>query len=237
MALATLLGLSASTSFAQTGRQRGATLGGLAGAVAGGLIGDNSNEAGAGAGIGAVVGAVAGGILGDAADKDRAIAQQQRYYRNQQLQYQQQQALANAQLSAVTMNDVISMSKSGLSEMVIINQVQQRGFSHQLQVSDIITLHENGVCENVITALQRAPDAEQIISPPVPSPPVYVQRPVVVEQPVVVERPVVVQPSVIHHRIVPAPVVIRPTHVGPSRYHYHNNRYRRSSHSSLNIRF
>ena len=65
---------------AQNNRQRGATLGGLAGAVTGGLIGEKNGEGGIGAAIGGVIGVVVGGLLGDAADRDAALHQQQRYY-------------------------------------------------------------------------------------------------------------------------------------------------------------
>lgn len=224
IALAAVLCLSASQSSAQTGRQRGATLGGLAGAVAGGLIGDNNNEAGAGAGIGAVVGAVAGGLLGDAADKDRAIAQQQRYYQNQQQQFYQQQQQIAVQQSAVSMNDVISMTRSGLSDSIIINQIQQRGFGRDLQVADIISLHQNGVRESVISALQRAPSAQQAVVSSVAKAPVYVERQVIVEQPV------------IHHRVVPAPVIVHPARVVTPHYYRHPG-YRNTRRSGLNIRF
>ncbi|MEO1526052.1 MAG: glycine zipper domain-containing protein [Planctomycetota bacterium] len=199
---------------AQTGRQRGATLGGLAGAIAGGLIGDNNDEAGAGAAIGGVVGAVAGGILGDASDKERAIAQQraayynaqQQRYAQQQQRYAQQQQTALRQ-SAVSMQDVVNMTRSGLSDQIILNQVRQRGYNGTLTVSDIIALHQQGVSESVITSLQTIPRQPQQVT---------VARP----------QPVVTRPqTVIEHHYVPRPPVIVEQHVLPT---YPIPRYRSS---------
>ena len=134
--------------------------GGIAGAVAGGLIGDNNGEAGAGAAIGGVVGAVTGGLLGNAADKEAALIQQERMYQQQELQ-QQQFAVTQ---SAVSPTDVINMTRSGLSDSVIINQINQRGVQQTLQVPDIISLHQQGVHELVITAMQQAPTGVQRVA-------------------------------------------------------------------------
>ena len=216
------------SAVAQTGRQRGATMGGLAGAVVGGIIGENNNEAGAGAAIGGVVGAVAGGILGDAADKDNAIARQRHYYQQQQRQYQHQQQVIVAQQSAITTLDVVNMCRSGLSDSLIINQINQRGFGHQLQVADIISLHQQGVSEHVINALQHAP-APGVVQAPAPR---------VASRPVIVEQPIIVEPPIVHERIVPAPVIIRSTppvrYSSPRHYHYRSSR---SPRTGFNIRF
>jgi len=180
-----------STASAQANTQRGATLGGLAGAVAGGLIGDNNGEAGAGAAIGGLIGAVTGGVLGNAADKEQAAYQQQQYY------LQQQQQAAAIQTS-VTVADVISMSRSGLSDSVIINQIQQRGVQQQLQVPDIISLHQQGVRESVITAMQQAPLGAARAT----------RTPQVVRERIVTPAPVVIE----EHYLVP--------HYSPPRLHY-----------------
>ena len=201
-----------SVASAQVGKQRGATLGGLAGAVAGGLIGDNNGEAGAGAAIGGIVGAIAGGVMGDAADKENAIRQQQYYY-------DQQRQIAQVQ-SSVTMNDVVTMSRSGLSDQLIINQVQQRGFAQELRVPDIIALHQQGVSEPVISMLQSAPSVPQTVA-----------RPVTVRQ----------APIVHEHIVAPAPVIVREHHVlphyAPPRHYYRARTYHHYPSSSFHIRF
>ncbi len=199
---------------AQVQTQRGATMGGLAGAVVGGLIGDKNNEAGAGAAIGGVVGAVTGGLLGNAADKQAAIDQQRYYYQQQQLQ--QQRAVATQ--AAVSMADIVSMTRSGLSDAVIINQVQQRGIQHKLQVPDIISLHQQGVSENVITAMQGAPTGIQRVA--------RAQTPVVRQERIITSPPPVI---VEEHYVLP--------HYAPPRYHYHYRRPHYHPRSSFHIRF
>lgn len=194
--LGATLALGVTPLSAQTNQQRGATFGGLAGAIAGGLIGDHNDEAGAGAAIGGVVGAVAGGILGNAADKDAAIARQEAAYyqaqRNQQ--YAQQQAAIRQ--SAVTLNDVINMSRSGLSDQVIVNQVRQRGYLGKLSVADIIALHEQGVSETVITTLQSTGPATA--RPVQPAQPTY-QPPTVVRQHIHRPAPIIIEEHVLPH--------------------------------------
>ncbi|TWU50922.1 hypothetical protein Poly51_42150 [Rubripirellula tenax] len=187
------------TAHAQAGTQRGATLGGLGGAVAGAIIGDHNGEAGAGAAIGGVIGAVTGGLLGNANDKQRAAQQQQQYY------YQQQQQTYATQ-SSVSIQDVISMSRSGLSEGVIINQINQRGTQVTLQVPDIIALHQQGVSENVISALQRAPSGSQRIAR-APEPVYVAPSPVIVEERYIV--PSYPPPSYHYYR-----------HAPPRHYHH-----------------
>ena len=189
-------------------QQRGATVGGIAGAVIGGLIGDHNNEAGAGAAIGGVVGAVAGGVLGNAADKERAAVAQQRA-----AIAAQQQTLATAPQplpqGVVTMADVATMSRSGLSDSIILSQIQNRGIDRQLAVSDIITLHQQGVSETVITAMQNAR-----VGASVPLAGAAYAKP-----------PVVLEP------VAPAPVVVErhyvvPRYVPPRVHHYHVTRPR-----------
>lgn len=190
---------------AQSYRRQDATVGGIAGAVIGGIIGHQNNETPEGALIGGAVGAIAGSMIGDA--KDQEVARQ-RYYRHQvyQQQLQQQQALGRA----VTIPDVVSMSRSGLSEAVIINQIRQHGVVDPIGTHEIISMHNQGVSERVITAMQSAPRAGAV------------PQTVVVERPVVQPRPVVVQ-----EYILPAPRVhyrmgsFYHTYPSSHRYHHH----------------
>ncbi len=179
--------------------QRGVALGALGGAIAGGIIGDNNDKAGAGAAIGGVLGAVAGGVLGNASDKERAAQQQRYYYDQQQRQSYAVQQQVIVQQSAVSLSDVVAMSRSGLSEMVMINQINQRGVQQQLQVSDIISLHQQGVPESVISVMQQAR--------------VGTARQVVAAAPVQV--------------VTPAPVIVEETYVlprySPPSYHYYRS--------------
>lgn len=189
----------------QPNTQRGAAFGGIAGAIAGGLIGENNDKAGAGALIGGAIGAVTGGIVGNARDKELQSAQFQAQSRAR-YQYQQQQYAATAAIQqAVSMNDVISMSRSGLGDSVVINQIMQRGVQRRLEVSDIIQLHQNGVSEAVITSMQRAN-----VGTPVVAAPVQIVEPA----PVYIERQVEIVPTY----VVPA----------PRYYHYPQPHYHRS---------
>lgn len=172
-----------SSAKAQHNTQRGATFGGITGAIAGAIIGDNNNEAGAGAAIGGAIGAVAGGLLGNASDKDNALRQQQ-YYQSRQ-QYATSAYASPQPLGAVSFADVISMSRSGVGDNVILNQIQTRGVQRQPVVSDIISLHQQGVSETVIGAMQQAPTASQLAAAPVAAP-----------RPTIVESPVIVQPRI-----------------------------------------
>ncbi|TWU10425.1 glycine zipper domain-containing protein [Allorhodopirellula heiligendammensis] len=181
---------------AQNNTQRGATLGGLTGAIAGAIIGENSDKAGAGAAIGGAVGIVAGGLLGNANDKDVAYRNQQ-YAQQRQYQVQQQMtattyAPQQVPTGAVSYSDVIAMSRSGVSQNVILNQISTRGVQRQPAVSDIISLHEQGVSETVISAMQQAPLGSQIAGANA------VPTTTIVETPVYVTPPP--QPIHVHHR-------------------------------------
>ena len=196
------------TVMAQVETQRGATMGGLAGAVVGGLIGERNNEPGAGAAIGGLVGAVTGGLLGNAADKEAQLRHQQHSYRQQQHHQRQQAALA----AAVSQADVVTMSRNGLTDALIINQIQQRGIQRPLQVPDIIALHQAGVSENVITAMQQARPGESRIAQ---APPTFI------EERIVVPPPVIVEPAYVVPRYYPPPYPYRRHYPHRHRIHVH----------------
>ncbi len=160
---------------AQSETQRGIVGGGVAGAVIGGIIGHQNDETAGGALIGGAVGAMAGGLLGQ--EKDRQMYQQ----------YQVRQQQAARFQAGVSSGDVVMMTGSGVSPQVIINQIQVNGVRQRPDVHEIISLHQQGVAEPVIDAMQRARLATA------PSPVVY-PRPVVVERcyppdPVIIYRP------------------------------------------------
>ncbi len=198
--------LCGSVSGQQTGTQRGATLGGLAGAIAGSIIGVNNDEPAAGALIGGAVGAMTGGMLGNANDRDRAAAAQRQYQYQQQQQLRtlpspsfQSQPITPVQ-TAVSTTDVTSMSRSGLSDTVIINEIRKRGVQQSLQVNDIISLHQQGVSEAVITEMQRTPVGRPATTQQSASPVIVHQAPVIYQREVLPSYPVpVYHPPVIHH--------------------------------------
>lgn len=210
---------SMQTSQAQSRTQNGATTGGVAGAIIGGIIGHQNDETPEGALIGGAVGALTGGLIGRAQDQEiqRQLyyqQQQQAYYAQQQAYVQQQaqqQAYAEQQRvasSGVSVADISNMSRSGLSDSVIIGHINARGIQRRLEVPEIIALHQSGVHEVVITAMQSAPLASQVAAAnsipaqqPTYQPPVY-QQPAVQRQPtVVIEEPVIYRQPVVVERV------------------------------------
>lgn len=199
------------TAHGQQRTTQGAAVGGATGAIIGGIIGHQNDETPEGALIGGAVGAIAGGLLGRSQDNQIArerYNQQQAYNRGRYVQ--QQAVVASVVASGVSMSDVISMSRSGLSEQLIISQVNSKGVQRRLEVSEIITMHQQGVSDYVINAMQSAPLASQV-APPYPVQQIVTQPSTVIvrEQPVYYSRPVITE-SYYH----PAPV-----------YHGHHHYY------------
>lgn len=212
----TLCCLPSMAVLGQGNTQRGAAVGGLTGAIAGSLIGDHNGEAGAGAAIGGVIGAVTGGLIGNASDKE------QTYYRQQAAnqQFQQQQAFRQA---AVSTSDVVAMTRSGLSDGLIINQINQRGVQAKLQVADIISLHQQGVSENVISVMQQAPTGPTQVARIDNSYNIVQPVPVMTRQ--VVPRTVIVE----EHYMLP--------HYAPPRAYYHRRPAIHHHHHGLHFGF
>ena len=179
--------------------------GGVAGAIIGGIVGHQNDETAEGVAIGGVVGAITGNLLGQS--KDRQIRDQIQY---EQAVLQEQHHIQQAQQvqfqRALSIDDAISLSQSGVSPQLILNQINANGVQQEIGVSEIIVLSQNGVSERVIDAMQKAS-----IGGPAPvvvdkSSLFYDKSPVVVKpRPVVVSpRPIVVSPRPI---VVTKPVV------------------------------
>ena len=169
---------------AQTSSQRDTVLGGVAGAIIGGVVGHQNDETSEGVAIGGVAGAIAGHVLGTAKDRN---AQEQYYYQQQAVQaaHQRQHQQAIQLQKAVSVDDAIALSNSGVSPQLIINQINSNGVQQEIGVSEIIILHQNGVNELVINRMQQSavgvPAQATIITQ---EPTVIVDR-----TPVVVARP------------------------------------------------
>ncbi len=138
-----LLVLSAAGCHSPYYADQGALAGGLGGAGLGALIGSASGHAGAGAAIGAAAGALTGGAVGGALDnidaKNRA----------------QIAAATGHPPTAVSVNDVIAMTRSGIDEQIIVNQLASAGLQRPLQANDVIYLQQNGVTPHVISIMQQ----------------------------------------------------------------------------------
>ena len=155
--------------------ETGAVLGGVGGALAGAAIGQHNHAGPAGALIGGAVGLITGSAIGNNMDQKN----QARAYQQQAAYYQQQQAYQMSR--AASANDIISMSRNGLSDDVIINHIRQAGVQQRPDVNEVIMLHQQGVREPVIAAMQQA-SVGGPAQAPLP-PPVAYQRPAVVVQP------------------------------------------------------
>ena len=139
---------------------RGALFGGLTGAGVGALVGDASGNAGAGAVIGSAVGALTGAAVGDSIDADLERSRAEI------------QARMGRQMSgAVTSEDVIAMSRAGLSEDVIATHIRANGVARPVQVNDLIYLRNEGVSDGVIRAMQQTPQPQVAVATYGPPPP------------------------------------------------------------------
>ena len=161
---------------------QGALTGGLlglgTGAIAGHALGNTVAGAAIGTGVGALSGAVIGSKMDETEAKNRAILAQQ--------------LGRQVDPGAVTVADVIAMTRASVNEDLVINHIHAHGMAAPLQTSDLINLPQLGVSSRVIQAMQESPPK--------------VQQPVVV-RPVVVEDPyyygygprVYVGPGYYHH--------------------------------------
>ena len=78
-----------------------------------------------------------------------------------------------APTGSVTIYDVISMSRAGVSEDVIVNHIHNHGAAAPLRAADLILLKQQGVSPRVVQALQAPPPAAAYPPPQ----PVYVGPP------------------------------------------------------------
>lgn len=155
-------------------------LGGAMGAITGAIIGGRKH-AGPDALIGAGVGAITGNLVGQS--KDRADAQ-----RAAAGQAAVNQMNAQAAAMAVTGNDLVQMTRAGISEDVIISTMRSRGARVDLSPQSVIALRQQGVSDRVILAAQDmssgtgyvagAPPVGPTVVADVPPPPAVVVEPV-----------------------------------------------------------
>jgi outer membrane lipoprotein SlyB len=125
----------------------GVLIGGALGALTGAVIGGPRNG-GAGALIGAAAGAIGGGLIGNSMDQEqdaRLRAQAPETY----VKIDQGQPLAVANVKA--------MAKAGISEDVIISQIQNSHTVYHLSASDIIDLRDSGVTDKVVNYMINTP--------------------------------------------------------------------------------
>ena len=133
---------------------RDALVGGVGGAGIGALAGSAMGHPLVGAAVGAGVGTMAGAAVGS--ERDAAEA------RNR--------AMIAAQMGrpvpvgAASVDQVIAMTRSGVSEELIIGHIQRNGMAMALQPNDLIVLKQQGVSDRVVAVMQATP----MPAPPVP---------------------------------------------------------------------
>ena len=232
-ALVCLTLLSAPIVTAQTNSQRDAVIGGVAGAIIGGIAGNQNDETPEGIAIGGVAGAIAGHVIGKAKDRnleEEYFYQQQAIQAAQQQQIQQEYQQAVQLQKAISIQDAIALSNSGVSPQLIINQIHSNGVQQEIGVSEIITLHQNGVSELFINEMQQAHIGAGVSPAIIPHQPAAViahQPAVVVKQPVLVKPAVVVKPTPV---FVGPPIKKGPTIVLQTGKSNHGGGYRGKSH-------
>ncbi|HWY31150.1 MAG TPA: YXWGXW repeat-containing protein [Candidatus Acidoferrum sp.] len=151
----------------------GVLIGGAIGAITGAAIG-GPNNGGAGALIGAAAGAVGGGLIGHSMDEEQ----------NARLRAEAPQTYVKVdQGQPLQVSDVEALVRAGVSDDVIISQIQNSRTVYHLAPSDIIGLRNAGVSDRVVNFMINTPStignvaaapAEQTVviqqaPPPVPT--------------------------------------------------------------------
>ena len=126
----------------------GGALGALTGGLTGAAIGSYDGKASEGALIGAVAGGTLGGVAGNAVD--RSV---ERDRIDNQIAIQQQRQ------NAISVEQVVQMTQSGLGSNVIASQINSQGVVNRPTIDQLIFLKNNGVDDLVIQSLQSAPVA------------------------------------------------------------------------------
>ncbi len=114
-------------------------------------MGHAVGNTGAGAAIGAGAGALTGAAIGANKDEQEARASAA--------------VQAQAVAAAVTVPDVVAMTQAHVNPGLIVNRIRSRGIVAPLQTNDIIYLHQQGVSDNVIAAMEAQPPATAMVQP------------------------------------------------------------------------
>jgi hypothetical protein len=167
--LALLAMLSSEGCSTMNNTESGALGGGLIGAGIGALAGGHKHAL-EGAVAGGAIGTGVGALAGHSADQDEK-------------RRQEAIAAANAPVNGpLSFEQIVQMSKAGVGDPLIINQIRASRTSYNLDADMIIWLQQNGVSNAVITEMQNTSR--------------YGVRPVYIREgaPIVYERPVYVAP-------------------------------------------
>lgn len=112
-------------------------------------------------------------------------------------------AVAAPAAEALTVRDIIELSRAGLGEDVLLALIDVDGGVYAIDSATLKTLQESGVSQKVIVALVRSGRERPAIPPPLPA---------VVEEPAA--QPPAPQVVVIEHHAPQAPPVYVPVYIG-----------------------
>jgi outer membrane lipoprotein SlyB len=148
----------------------GAIIGGAVGAITGAAIG-GPQHGGEGALIGAGAGAVGGGLIGYSMDQE------------QQARLRQQSPETYAKVDQgqpLSLADVKALAKAGVSDDVIISQIQNTHTVYHLSAAEIIDLRDSNVSDKVVNFMINTPNtigsasgvvqSDATVEPPAPNP-------------------------------------------------------------------
>ena len=203
----------ASNSYGQNQTRDGALLGGVTGALLGGVVGHQKHETAEGALIGGAVGAIAGGVFGNSRDQ----VYRQQYYQQPQVVYptyhehrtyvQVPQQRVVVSRRPVTTAEVINMTRSGVSDTVIVAHIQTNGVAMQPDVNDVILMNQEGVSDYVVNIMQTGARAPNVYPQPNTAyrtyqqpPPVVVREEYLYSQPVYQARQPTYKPYYVERR-------------------------------------
>ena len=134
----------------------GALVGGALGALTGAAIG-GGRHGGQDALIGAAIGAVGGGLIGNSMDREQEA----------RLKAEAPQTYARVdQGQPLSIADVKSLAKAGISEDVIINQISNSHTVFHLSSADIIDLRDSGVSDKVVNYMINTATTASAAPPP-----------------------------------------------------------------------
>lgn len=145
--------LMAGVAGCQTKTQTGLLVGGAGGAAAGAAIGSASGNAGKGALIGGAIGLIGGGLVGHSMDKadEKEAAERRAQEQRATRAYAADRRPVSA---AVSRDEIVTWTRNGTSEEVIIDRIDRSQSVFHLTAADENGLRDQGVSENVILAMK-----------------------------------------------------------------------------------
>jgi hypothetical protein len=160
-------GISVAGCMSPQGRPDYTASGALAGGATGAIVGSMARHPGPGALVGGAVGAIVGGLIGHGMDQAHEA----------QLRAQAPQTMQRVeQGQPLTVVDVKSLAKAGISDDLVISQIRNSRTVYYLTTADIIDLKNAGVSERIIDFMINTPtqipsaQVAGVAGPPPPAP-------------------------------------------------------------------